>query len=195
MEPFMGQIMQVGFTFAPRGWAQCQGQLLSIAQQSALFSLLGTTYGGNGQTNFALPNAASRVFVGTGQGPGLSSYQPGQVGGTENTTLTTLNMPMHTHTATFTGALQSLPVGRGDLGNETASAAEGSLLGTVYESGGTTPVIYAPAGTQGTPVNLGGLTGNVQIAPSGGSQPFSLLTPYLAITTNIALEGIFPSRN
>lgn len=195
MEPFIGQIMQVGFTFAPKGWAQCQGQLLGIAQQSALFSLLGTTYGGNGQTNFALPNAGGRSLIGTGQSPGTSTYQPGQIGGTESTTLTSGNMPAHTHVATYTGQLQALPAGRAELGTETAAPAAGSLLGTVYDAAGATPVLYVPTGTQGTPVNLGGLSGTVQNSIAGNNQPFSIQMPYLAITTNIALEGIFPSRN
>ena len=196
MEPYMGQIMQVGFGFAPKGWMTCQGQIISIAQNSALFSLLGTVYGGNGQTTFGLPNASGRAFVGTGQAPGLSPYQQGQIGGVENTTLTQANMPQHVHPATFSGALQALPVGRGELATETASPEAGSLLGTVYESGGTTtPTLYAPAATAGTPVNLGGLTGSCQVGVAGGSQPFSILSPYLAVTTIIATQGIFPSRN
>lgn len=194
MEPFIGQIMQVGFNFAPRGWSTCQGQILGIAQNSALFSLLGVTFGGNGQTTFGLPDAQGRALIGTGQGAGLSNYVPGQMAGTENVTLNQSNLPAHTHMASFAGQMQALPVGRGDLGNETAAPAAGSLLGTVYESGGTSPVLYAPAGTQGTPVNLGGLSGGVTVAPAGSSSPFDNRSPFTAITTIIALEGIFPSR-
>lgn len=197
MEPFMGQIMQVGFSFAPRGWMTCMGQQIAISQNSALFSLLGTTFGGNGTQTFALPHAGGRTLVGTGQSPGVSApYQLGQIGGSESTTLTQLNMPIHNHGATFTGALQALPVGRGELATETAAPDAGSLLGTAYEAGGTTtPTLYAPAGTAGTPVNLGGLTGSCQVAAAGGSQAFGITSPYLAVLTVIATQGGFPSRN
>lgn len=206
MEPFLGQIMQVGFSFAPRGWMTCQGQLLGIAQQTALFSLLGTTFGGNGQQTFALPDAQSRVFIGTGKGPGLSQYDPGQIGGVESTTLTIGQMPVHNHNATFTpsggGVSGSLQAMTGNpVGQETSAPADGSFLATVADPGGATPILYAPAGSGGTPVNLGGLNisggggGTVTVAPNGGSQPVGILQPYLAVTTIIALEGIFPSRN
>src|SRR4051812_19628298 len=101
-EPFLAEIMIFAGNFAPRGWAFCNGQILSIAQNTALFSLLGTTYGGNGQTTFALPDLRGRVPIGVGQGPGLSSISLGEVGGTENVTLLTTQMPMHDHTATVT---------------------------------------------------------------------------------------------
>ena len=96
-EPFLGQIILVPYNFAPRGWAFCNGQILPIAQNTALFSLLGTTYGGNGQTTFALPDLRGRVAISSGQGPGLSNYDLGQVGGTETETLTINQMPMHAH--------------------------------------------------------------------------------------------------
>jgi microcystin-dependent protein len=99
-EPFIGMIILVGFNFAPRGWAVCNGQLLPISQNTALFSLLGTTYGGNGQTTFALPDLRGRVPNGMGQGPGLSNYTIGQVGGVEGVTLTVNQMPAHTHVIT-----------------------------------------------------------------------------------------------
>src|SRR5687767_4659649 len=101
-EPFIAQITLFAGNFAPRGWAFCQGQILSIAQNTALFSLLGTTYGGDGQTTFALPDLRGRVPVGTGQGPGLSPYQAGQKSGVENTTLLSTQMPAHVHTANTT---------------------------------------------------------------------------------------------
>src|SRR3546814_13601589 len=97
MEPFLGQIMMVGFNFAPRGWALCQGQLLPISQNSALFALLGTTYGGDGRTTFALPDLRGRCAIGMGQGPGLSAYQQGQMAGQENVTLIQTQIPTHTH--------------------------------------------------------------------------------------------------
>ena len=102
---YLGQIIQGGWNFAPRGTALCNGQVLSIAQNTALFSLLGTTFGGNGQTTFALPNLQSRSMMHWGNGPGLSPVQLGESGGTESTTLTTNQMPSHTHTATFTSTI------------------------------------------------------------------------------------------
>src|SRR5690606_34266597 len=98
MEQLLGQIIMVGFNFAPRGWAFCDGRLLPIAQNTALFSLLGTTYGGNGQTTFALPDLRGRCAVGMGQGPGLSQRVQGEMSGTENVTLIQTQMPAHTHT-------------------------------------------------------------------------------------------------
>ncbi|HET9136623.1 MAG TPA: tail fiber protein, partial [Candidatus Kapabacteria bacterium] len=103
-QPYLGMIAIYGFTFAPRGWAFCNGQLLSIAQNTALFSLLGTTYGGNGTTNFALPNLQSRVPLHFGTGAGLSNYVQGEMTGTETTTLTSQNMPAHTHAANYVNA-------------------------------------------------------------------------------------------
>jgi len=202
VEPFLGQIMQVGFAFAPRGWAMCQGQILSISQNSALFSLLGTTFGGNGQTTFGLPNAGGRVFIGTGQSPGTTFYTAGEMSGTENVTLTSAQLPAHAHPATFTpsSGVPTLQAKTGNpLGQETSSPAEGSFLATVADPTGSTPVLYAPAGSTGDPVNLGGLSvpigGTVTVGIAGSNLPFSVLQPYLAVTTVIALEGIFPSRN
>src|SRR6266568_7692053 len=97
-QPFLGQVQPYGFGFAPRNWALCNGQILSIAQNTALFALLGTMYGGNGQTTFALPDLRGRVPIHMGQGPGLSSYVEGQVGGTENVTLLADQLPPHGHT-------------------------------------------------------------------------------------------------
>lgn len=184
-EPFIGTIQAYGFNFAPRGWATCQGQVLAIAQNTALFSLLGTTYGGNGQTTFQLPNLAGRVPNGQGQAPGLSPYSMGQIAGTESTTLTTQQMPTHTHTyalnaSTATGA--------------SSAPASGNFLGAPAGQDETSlnPVavtIYTPTGTSVVPLAGG------SIGPAGGNQPFSIMQPYLTINWSIALEGIFPSRN
>src|SRR5215831_16990317 len=106
-EPFVAQIQIFAFNFAPRGWAFCAGQILSISQNTALFSLLGTTYGGNGQTTFGLPDLRGRVPLSPGQGPGLSNYSLGQVGGAENVTLTTTQMPQHTHAPQATASDQN----------------------------------------------------------------------------------------
>ena len=128
-DPFVGQIMQVGFNFAPNGWATCNGQILSIAQNNVLFSLLGTTFGGNGTTTFALPNAAGRSFLGLGQSTASGqNYNWGQIAGTETATLTIANMPAHNHAATFTG---------------TAGAT--SATGTIQAVTGTTNQTNIPA--------------------------------------------------
>lgn len=200
-EPFLGTVMIWAPNFAPRGWAFCQGQLLAISSNTALFSLLGTVYGGNGQTTFALPNLQGRVPVGQGQSPGLGQYTLGQTSGTENVTLTSAQMPIHTHGATFTPT--------GNLGvdvtvNATTQPASSNSpqqdgqLGVV-SPGGTR--VYAAAG--GTQVPLGGASaqlngqvqGTVAVGPSGNSVPFSIVQPYQVLNYVIALEGVFPSRN
>jgi microcystin-dependent protein len=169
-EPFLGMLAIYGFNFAPRGWAMCNGQILSIAQNTALFSLLGTTYGGNGQTTFALPDLRGRVPNHQGQGPGLSSYSLGQEGGTETVTLTVNELAQHTHT--YTPHASSAPTTKNPSGNYIA--ATGS------------PIF-------GTTNDVGMHADTTDIA--GGSQPHPILQPYLTLNFCIALEGIFPSRN
>lgn len=164
MEPFIGQIMLVGFNFVPRGWASCNGQLLSIAQNSALFSLLGTTYGGNGQTTFGLPDLRGRAPVHFGQGPGLSSYTQGEIGGTESVTLTMNNLPPHAHSINGPAAEQT----------------------TDRPSGTVAPAI---GGSYGVPSESVGMTG-----VAGNGQQVENRPPYLVLNYVIALEGIFPSR-
>jgi microcystin-dependent protein len=171
-EPFIGQICIYGFNFAPRGWAFCNGQILSISQNTALFSLLGTTYGGNGTTTFALPNLQSRVPLHFGQGTGLSAYSLGEVTGSENVTLTQSNLPLHNHSSTT-------PATAAD-GNSIDPAA-GAVFGagtSIYKVGAAT-IQMSP-----TPTSL-----------TGGSQPVSIIQPLLALNFCIALQGIFPSRN
>jgi microcystin-dependent protein len=171
-EPFLGMVATFGFSFAPRGWAFCNGQLLSIAQNTALFSLLGTTYGGDGQTTFALPNLQSRVPLHFGQGPGLSQYDLGEVTGTESVTLTQNTMPGHNH-------LSTTPATAAD--GTSIDPAAGAVLGAgknIYTVAAAT-IQMSP-----TPTSL-----------SGGGQPFSIIQPILAINFCIAIEGIFPSRN
>jgi microcystin-dependent protein len=188
---FIGEIRTYGFTFAPRGFSLCNGQILSIAQNTALFSLLGTTYGGNGQTTFALPDLRGRREVHFGQGPGLSDVVQGEVSGAENATLLITNMPAHTHVMTATMSASGLQ----PLASTPAPAA-GSVLGHATDTSNNPtqakPAIYCPSGTA-TPIALGGL--NVSAAATGSSVPFSILDPFLGINKSIALEGIFPSRN
>ncbi|MGJ3648710.1 phage tail protein [Sphingomonas sp. GlSt437] len=209
-DPFIGQIMQVGFNFAPKGWAQCAGQIMSIPQNSALFSLLGTTFGGNGVQTFGLPDARSRTFVGVGQGLGLSNYVWGEVTGTENNTILVSNMPVHNHPATFQG-IQGATTATGSLaalsnatGQQGVPASTANQLANISPAGSTGAKIYAPAGNGGTSVNLAGLTinggnftpqGTVTVGPSGGSVPLNNIQPVLAVQTNISLQGIYPTRN
>lgn len=180
MEPFLGQIQLFGFNFAPRGWAKCEGQLLPIAQYSALFSLLGTTYGGDGRTSFGLPDLRGRAPIGAGNGPGLSDHRLGAKGGAETTNISEANLPSHTHQFSSPGV--SIPVSEEDADQDEAN---GKYLanGTFYHNN--------PGGTYGSaPVPLTGTNSN-----TGGSQPFNNMQPYLAMNYCIALVGTFPSRN
>lgn len=167
-EPFLGEIRIFPYNFAPRGWALCQGQILPIAQNTALFSLLGTTYGGNGQTTFALPDLRGRTPVGVGQGPGLSSIDLGEVAGSETVTLTVNQMPSHNHAA-----------------NATQSAASATRPSGQFPAGG---------GAYGSPSD-GSTLAPTFIANAGGNQPVGLRPPFLGLEYCIALAGIFPSRN
>lgn len=208
MDPFIGEIRMFAGNYAPRGWAFCQGQILSIAQNNALFALLGTTYGGNGQTTFGLPDLRGRVPTGTGTGLGLPPVSLGEAAGTPTTTLNTSQMPIHTPTATFQGTLNAaatVPVGTSSTDPIVEPTAGGtSYLTAVTAAQGRSPVtlngLYT--GTAPTsPANLGGVavtgtvTGTVTVAPVGGSQPFSVTQPYLGLSFIIALEGVFPPRN
>jgi microcystin-dependent protein len=168
-DPFIAQIMMFGGNFAPRGWAFCSGQVLSIAQYTALFSLLGTTYGGDGRNTFALPDLRGRVPLGSnsmGLGPGLSPHPWGQKGGSENNTLTTNQMPAHTHTIP---ASDIKGEERKPLGNAMATSPDQN-----YVSG----------------VTAGNPTSSV-----GAGQSVNNMQPYLAVNFIIALQGTFPSRN
>jgi microcystin-dependent protein len=189
MEVFLGTIQAFGFNFAPQGWANCSGQVLGIAQNTALFSLLGTTYGGNGQTTFALPDLRGRAGLNMGQGPGLSTYSLGQMAGTENATLTSANMPMHAHPATATVGVQVA----GSASNPVnAPSTTNSYLGA-SGAGQANAAIWSDA--LNSPVAMSGGNASVQVGMAGGSVPFSLLSPYLVLNFCIALQGIFPSRN
>ena len=191
---YLGQIFQGGWNFAPRFSALCNGQLLAISQNSALFALLGTQFGGNGQTTFQLPDLRSRSMVHWGQGAGLSNIQIGQASGAENVTISTAQMPAHNHAASFasTSSLNATTT-KGTL----QTPAAGTVLARSADSVGTAvPFIYAPSGTA-TAAALGGLNvaGTVTVNPAGSSQPLPIRNPYLGITHVIATAGIFPSRS
>ena len=171
LEPYLGEIMLFAGWFPPKGWADCNGQLLSIAQNQALFSLLGTTYGGNGQTTFALPDLRGRAPIHFGQGPGTSQYDLGQMGGTETVTLQIGEMPAHTHAL------------RVDNANGTTAAANGAYLAR------------DPAGTPAYGNGSAGALANAAVATVGASQPHNNLPPYIAVRYCIAITGIYPPQN
>jgi microcystin-dependent protein len=186
-EPFIGQIILFAGNFAPRGYQLCQGQLLSISQNTALFSILGTTYGGNGQTTFALPDLRGRAAVSSGQAPGLSNYSLGQAAGQEQVTLTTNSMPAHTHQITSSAT----PTVHASARGESDSVADGvpatALSGNPYAS--------RPDGTTTMNAAMVTIALSVSAGITGGSQPVNTLPPYLTLNYCIATEGIFPSRN
>lgn len=176
MEPFIGEIKMFGGNFAPRGYAFCNGQLLSIAQNTALFSILGTTFGGNGTTTFGLPNLQGTIPMNWGSAPSGTTYSLGQVGGVENVTLTGNQMPSHSHVAMGSNASAELP--------SPANAVWAAPL----DSQGT-----AGTGYLGTAPNSP--MAPAAIGPAGGSQPHENRQPFLCVTFIIATQGIFPSRN
>lgn len=173
-QPFVAEIRMFGFNFAPKGWAQCNGQLLPISQNTALFSLLGTNYGGDGKSNFGLPNLQGSAAVDAGQGPGLSDYVLGQTGGVQTVTLTTQEMPLHQHAVNASGnnADQNTPVG-----NVWATGRVGRAAVNLYSGAG---------GTNMNPTAL---------SPAGNSQLHDNMPPYQVVNFCIAMQGIFPSRN
>nr|WP_294932833.1 tail fiber protein [uncultured Flavobacterium sp.] len=182
-EPFIGEIKIFGFYFAPRGYATCQGQILSIAQNTALFSLLGTTYGGNGQTTFALPDLQGRMPIGQGQGPGLPPYQMGQVAGTNSVTILTSNMPAHVHT---------LNTVKANIAVNTA-VADSNTPESAYLAANNTTALYSEGPESGKFLAPAAISGTTDI--TGAGLPINITNPYLTINYSIALEGIFPSRN
>lgn len=172
-DPFVAEIRIFPFNFAPKGWAFCNGQLMPISQNTALFSLLGTMYGGDGKSTFALPNMQDNAPMFWGQGPGLSLYDEGQEGGAETVTLLQSEMPMHTHQAI------------GASGNGPTGPA-GNTWGT--GSGRTPPPVYV----NGAPnVTMAGVT----VAPAGSSFPHNNMQPYLTLNFCIAMQGVFPPRS
>lgn len=169
--PFLGEIRLFGLNFAPVGWQSCDGSLLQIAEYSALFALLGTTYGGDGQTTFAVPDLRGRAPLHQGTGPGLTGRSLGETGGSESVTLTAQQMPSHTHPLRATNA------------GTRSAVAQGNLLGSgeadIYNRDTSSAVMLSAQ----------------QISASGGSQPHENMQPSLCVKICIAVEGIFPSQN
>lgn len=169
-DPFVAEIRIFPFNFAPKGWAWCDGQLMPLSQNTALFSLLGTTYGGNGKSNFALPDLQGRAPMHPGQGPGLSLHDLGETGGSETVTLLESEIPAHSHNlvASEADALERIPAGQLLAGGVSISAYQ-------------------------TPGPLTQLSPN-SAAPAGGDQPHNNMQPYLTFYFCIALQGVFPPR-
>lgn len=171
MDPFIGEIRVFGFSFAPRGWALCNGQLLPISQNPALFSILGTMYGGNGTTSFGLPDLQGSVAVSQGQGPGLSPYYPGDEGGTATVTLSSGQVPIHSHGL----QVSTRPANQRQPGGELFAVGDGVGL-------------YQVAQQPSTNFDLG------MVEPTGGGLPHNNMQPYQTLNFCIALTGIFPPR-
>lgn len=202
MEGTIGEIRIFASNFAPKNWAFCQGQIISIASNTALFSILGTTYGGNGSTTFALPNLSSRSALGAGQGPGLSLYTLGEMSGVETVTLLTTQIPSHTHNAMVqagTGSGGTTATLFGVNGTGGADTPGGNYPGEDSGSGLTT---YANAGTP-VPMNSGSIQISNVTAPqpnvitgmTGSNAAHNNIQPSLALYYIICMYGIYPSRN
>lgn len=171
-DPFIAEIRMFAFNFAPRGWATCDGQILPLSQNTALFSLLGTNFGGNGQTTFALPNLASRFAIGTGQGPGLAAVNLGESAGESVHALIQGEMPSHSHGLMATSSATTGTPSPAALLANTATGA------SAYRIPGALVAMSAES-----------------LAPAGGSLPHENRQPYLGVNFCIALQGIFPPRN
>lgn len=172
-DPFVAEIRIFPFNFAPKGWAFCNGQLLPISQNTALFSLLGTTYGGDGKSTFALPNMQGNVPMHPGQGPGLSPHDLGEIGGSETVTLLESEIPAHNH------SVLAQTSGRNLRAPSSSTSLARSGRGPAYQSNTGTNLVPMAAQT---------------VSPAGGSSPHNNMQPYLTLNFCIALQGVFPSR-
>ena len=209
MQGYIGEIRGFGGNFAPRFWSFCQGQLVSIAQNTALFSILGTTYGGDGRSTFALPDLRGRIPLSEGRGPGLSPRPLGQRSGTEDVTLNVLQFPNHFHfmnaqagAVTGSGSVQTNAVTGDTAGNQFSpddaywaeSQAGGSPAGKVYNTGTANATMAADA----VQLNLTGLALNtavINLSPTGSSHDHTNLQPYTVINWVICMQGVFPTRS
>lgn len=210
IEPFIGEISYVAFNYAPNDWLPCDGQVLPISQYNALFSLIGTTYGGNGTTTFALPDMRGRVAMHRGQHPGGSMFTLGQTGGVENATLTVNNMPSHNHPATATStststvapgatATSALKAVNSDADQKNASGnslANAKGLNSAYSAAAPNVAMNAASiETTLSGINIATTTNTtVSVGNAGGSQPFSIMQPYTVLNCIIAVQGVYPVR-
>lgn len=197
MDGYIGEIRLIAANFAPRNWAYCTGQTIAIQSNTALFAILGTNYGGNGTTNFRLPDLAGRVAVGTGQGPGLSLYNLGEAGGEENHTLISTEMPAHTHTGGVSGTANLL-VSADD--STLAVATAGSVIAApgYTVAGGFAKTLGFNNATPNTVLHTDSIkltNGAFTLANAGGSIAHSNMQPYLGMNYIVCMYGVFPSRN
>ncbi|WP_045826327.1 phage tail protein [Teredinibacter turnerae] len=195
MQPILGDIHLFGFNFGQEGWALCQGQLMAIQDNTALYSLIGTHYGGDGRSSFGIPDLRGRVPLGTGNPPGGSQWPMGRGAGSETCVIEESQMPTHSHPANFSS--QASLVGTTDPA-DLATPETGAVLANVVAGGtGTDKPEKIYTVTTANPVALGGLdvTGEVQVGNAGNSSLFSLLQPSLAVSYAIATEGVYPNRS
>lgn len=200
MEGTVGEIRMFAGNFAPRTWAFCQGQLVAIQSNTALFSILGSQYGGNGTVTFGLPNFAGRVVIGSGQGRGLSTYDNGEIGGTANQSVLTTEMPAHVHSVTFQQPITGTVTLNGATGGGNTTQPDGALI-----SGDGSSSLFAPGGGNTAPMANTSISvsGNFSITPptvsavsvAGGSVPHNNIQPYLGMNYLVCMYGVFPARN
>lgn len=184
-EPFIGEVKLLAFQFAPKSYMSCAGQILAIASNTALFSLLGTTYGGNGSTTFALPDLQGRMPIGQGTGPGLPSHSMGEVSGSPTVSLMTSNIPAHVHT--LNAARVSLPA------NETSGSNNSAV--DSFPGNNNSVGVWAEAATPGMFMAPGAAVVSGTTDITGSNMPIGIMNPYLVMNYSIAIYGIFPSRN
>jgi len=201
-DSYIGTMRPFGGSFTIRSWANCQGQLMAISDNTALFSLIGAVYGGDARTSFGLPDFRGRSPLGMGQMPGGRMYQLGMRFGTESTTLSQAQLPMHKHSAVFTssgspvtGTLQAAtnPANNSEP-SDGAYLASSATSQMYYKAGGLSPEPTLKS-VSGLSVNGGGASGNVEVADTGGSQPLSIINPLQVVNWQMVLEGVYPSRS
>ncbi|MFL1495599.1 phage tail protein [Pseudomonas sp. O64] len=195
MDVYMGTVMTFAFNYAPSGWALCNGQIINIAQNQALFAVLGTVYGGNGVQTFGLPNLQSRAPICQGTGPGLSTRTMGEISGAETVTSTVNNLPNHTHTmagVTATTTVQLANPASNPLGDPTTT---NSYIGASGSGPGLANIFSDAQGASPVPLKGAQTAISGSISPTGNGLPMAIMNPHLVLNFSIALEGIFPTRN
>lgn len=195
MESFIGMIFLFGESFAPTNWALCDGKQINISENDALYSLLGTTYGGDGVTTFALPDLRGRTPVGVGQGPGLSNYVQGQMAGTESRTLLITNLPAHNHATASNLTINPAASTATGTTNIPGSTLVEATLPNIGSGPAAQPIKGYAVADNSAILAPSAVSGSITIGVTGGNQPFNIQRPYLALNYCISLYGIYPSRN
>lgn len=195
MEVYMGTVMTFGFNFAPYGWALCNGQIMNIQQYQALFTLLGTVYGGNGTQTFGLPNLQSRLPIGQGTGPGLSTRVMGENSGTETIIATLSNLPNHTHTLSGITANTTVQLANPASNPATVPTTTNAYIGTSGGGPGSANIYSDAQGASPVPLKGVATTVSGTVSPTGTGLPMDSMNPYLVLNFSIALQGLFPTRN